>query len=230
LKNLAIVFSTFHIPEKDERYNKDRQDEYATCYQHLLRVIPKSFDVVFVDNSIEDVAQLQSQKLLSSIVGQKVLLTTQNFGLKNKGVGELAMLVQATQYLNLNDYETICYCTGRKIFTCPYPFEKAIETDKKATVSNPDFQFLDGRFRKVAQGMYNDMFFAMKRETLIDFIKYTSPRLPDLEKYMINSESNLFSFVQEKQVPVQVLEFLGIVRNELGVQDPYYSFENYHIC
>jgi hypothetical protein len=230
MKNLALVFSTFLVHDADEKFNNDRQNDYATCYSQMLRVIPKDFDVLFVDNSLKNVDEITSLRLRQALEGQKILLTQQNFGLRNKGVGELVMLIQAASAINLSEYDTICYCTGRKIFTCPYPFEKAAQTDKQATVSNPDFQFLDGSYREVAKGMYNDMFFAMKSETMIKFINYTAPRLQDMEQHMINSETNLHSFLSNSHTSIQHLDVLGIVRNELKIKDPYNSFENYHVC
>jgi len=229
-RNLILVFSTFLIKNRDELYNRSRQNDYAICYNQLLRIIPNYFDVVFVDNSVSHSNEITLQSLLSVLKDQKILLTQRNLGLKNKGVGELAMLIQASSVINFGDYENVVYCTGRKLFTCPYPFEKAVQTDQQATVANPDFQFLDGTFIKSAKGMYNDMLFSMKSQTMTNFVEYTRTRLDYLEQYMINSETNLFNFIQENNVTIQELPALGIVRNGLDIQESYFSFENYHIC
>lgn len=230
MKSLVLVFSTFLVESKSETYNTLRQNEYASCYSQLDRVVPNDFDVILVDNSIEDLEQLKSEKLKSLLRSKNLILTKQNFGGRNKGVGELVMLIQASQVIDFSKYHTVCYCTGRKFFTCPYPFEKAVNSEKEAVVSNPDFLFLDGRFREVAKGMFNDMFFSMKGQTMMRFIEYTKPRLQAMEHYMINSETNLHQFINENQISYQLLPSLGIIRNEQAVNEPYDSIENFHIC
>jgi hypothetical protein len=230
MKNLAIVFSTFKLSNATEAYNTSRQNEYAACLEQFLRVLPDEYEAIFVDNSIESLEDLNSPLLKRFLESVSLILTSQNFGQRNKGVGELAMLVQASQVIDLSKYNTISYCTGRKFFTCPYPFEKSIQTDKSAVVSNPDFLFLNGEFREVAKGMFNDMFFSMKSETMLKFIKFTAPRLQMMESLMINSETNLFQFISENNIDHLVLGSLGIVRNEQKIRDPYNSIENFHIC
>lgn len=230
MKSLVIVFSTFSVESRGEIYNIARQNEYVSCYGQLDRVVPSEFDILYVDNSIQNLEELKSNTLREFLKTKSFILTKQNFGGRNKGVGELVMLVQASQVVDFSKYHTICYCTGRKFFTCPYPFEKAISSDKEAVVSNPDFLFLDGRFREVAKGMFNDMFFAMKSQTMINFVEYTKPRLQTMEQFMINSETNLYQFIQENHVSHQVLPSLGIIRNEQAISDPYDSIENFHIC
>lgn len=230
MKSLVVVFSSFNLEKSTSDYNIERQKEYAACYRQLHRVIPENFDILFIDNSINSFDEIKSTELREVLSGSRLLLTAQNFGERNKGVGELVMLIQSSQAVNFLEYEKICYCTGRKFFTCPYPFEKAIETNKEATVSNPDFQFLNGEFRSVAKNMFNDMFFAMNSKTMIQFIEFTKPRLQIMESHMINSESNLYEFIYQNKIDFQFLEFLGIIRNEQNTRDPYLSIENFHIC
>jgi len=230
MKSLVVVFSSFKLEKSTPEYNLDRQKEYAVCYRQLLRVVPDGLDVLFVDNSIRSADEIDSIELKESLAGCKILLTRQNFGERNKGVGELVMLIQASQAVNFTEYKKVLYCTGRKFFTCPYPFDKALETDKPVTVSNPDFQFLTGEFREVAKNMFNDMFFAMDSIRMIQFIEFTKPRLQMMEELMINSESNLYEFIQQKKIDFQFLEFLGIIRNEQNTRDPYLAIENFHIC
>lgn len=230
MKSLVVIFSSFNLEKSTADYNIERQKEYAVCYRQLFRVIPDNFDILFVDNSIKSIDEINSADLRETLSKSRLLLTMQNFGEKNKGVGELVMLIQSSQTVNFLEYEKICYCTGRKFFTCPYPFEKATETNKPVIVSNPDFQFLNGKFKSVAKNMFNDMFFAMDSKTMIQFIEFTKPRLQIMENHMINSETNLFEFVHENKLDFQFLEFLGIIRNEQNTRDPYLSIENFHIC
>lgn len=230
MKNLVIVFSTFKVDSATKDYNLNRQNEYSTCFRQILRILPPEYEAVFIDNSIEKIEDLESEKLKNTISSLNLLLTTKNFGLRNKGVGELVMLTQVSQVIDLSKYNIISYCTGRKFFTCPYPFEKSMQTDKSATVSNPDFQFLNGEFREVAKGMFNDMFFSMRSDVMIKFIQFTVPRLQAMESLMINSETNLYQFIHENNIDHHIIGTLGIVRNEQSIKDPYDSIENFHIC
>lgn len=230
LKNLILVFSTFIVEGSEEKYAISRQEEYGLCYRQLMRVIPENFDVIFVDNSIESLDTLASKELINFLKSQNLILTKKNFGAKNKGVGELAMLVNSSQLIDFSAYNVICYCTGRKFFTCPYPFEKAASSNEDAVVSNPDFLFLDGNFIESAKGMFNDMFFSMKSEIMIKFIEYTFPKLQLMERFMINSETNLYQFIHEKNISHQILPSLGIIRNGLLIKDAYNSIGNFHFC
>ena len=223
-KNLAIIFSTIVI---DGSNIEERSKEYAACYKQLLRIIPNNFDIIFVDNSVSSIEEIQNLELQEILLKNKCYLTQQNKGLRNKGVGELSMLCEISEKLNFFEYEIICYCTGRKFFTCPYPFEKADLLEKSALVSNPDYMFLDGTLLVSDKTMFNDMFFAMKSETMTNFIKYTEPKLLWMERYMVNSEKNLYDFIHENHVEFEFLNFLGLVRSDKMAM-PEKSI--YHIC
>ena len=223
--NLAIVFSTF-IVGSGEALNK-RLKEYAACYKQLLRVIPSSFDLIFVDNSIISINDIENDSLKSILSNQKLFLTHNNEGIANKGVGELSMLCELSQQVDLLAYEKICYCTGRKYFTCPYSFEKAESSNYEALVSDADYMFLDGTLLISDKKMYNDMFFAMKSSTMKEFISQTQPRLKDMTKNMINSETNLYNFIHDNNIDYQLLPFLGLIRSDMHAM-PERSL--YHIC
>jgi len=222
-KNLALVFSTFSLNN-----DKKRLDEYAACYKQFLRIIPNDFDVVFIDNSVSSITDINNENLKNILQGQKIIFSNSNKGLKNKGVGELSMLIDADKNIDFMQYNTICYCTGRKFFTCPYAFDKATSTDKLATVSNPDYLYLDGTLIKSAPYMYNDMFFAMKSHIMKKFILETEPKLETMEISMINSETNLFDFINKHQIEVNFLNSIGLVRSDnYAVSSDKFT---YHIC
>jgi len=221
-RNLTIVFSTFLIKNDSERL-----EEYAACYKQLLRILPENFDVVFVDNSLNNLDEINNLDLRSILLQQKVIFASHNKGLKNKGVGELSMLAEVSKQIDFLQYDNICYCTGRKFFTCPYAFEKAVNSVKLATVSNPDYLFLDGTLLNSAPNMFNDMFFSMKSHLMLKFISETEPRLEEMENCMINSESNLFDFISRNKIDVQLLNFLGLIRSDRQCM-PEKSI--YHIC
>ena len=105
----------------------------------------------------------------------------------------------------------MCYLSSRRFITNPYVFERTNQLQKDALICNPDFIYLDGKVVvSEKEGMYNDMF-AMKTETVTKYIEFSKERLDYLEN-MINSESNLFNFINELEVEYEYLKFLGFLR------------------
>ncbi len=45
MENLLLCFSSFHV---DSDPSNMREEEYAICYEQLLRVLPSNFDVVLL--------------------------------------------------------------------------------------------------------------------------------------------------------------------------------------
>lgn len=224
-KSLAIIFSTLVLGTGVEA--RDRLKEYAACYKQLIRIIPNSFDLIFVDNSIDSLDVIDNPDLRSILSGQKLILTHINHGAFNKGVGELSMLCDVTQKVDLLTYENVCYCTGRKFFTCPYAFEKAESTKCEAVVSDADYMFLDGTLLVSNKNMYNDMFFSMKSHIMKEFVKQTQTQLSFMEKNMVNSETNLYNFIHSNTIDYELLPFLGLIRSDRHAM-PEKSL--YHIC
>ena len=58
--NLVLVFSSFHV---DSDPNREREEEYAICYEQLLRVLPENFTVLFCDNTVSDISELKNERL-----------------------------------------------------------------------------------------------------------------------------------------------------------------------
>ena len=151
--------------------------------------------------------------------------------MKNKGVGELMQLKKALDQVDIDNYNNIAYVTARGFFTCPYVFEKTENLQKQALLSNPDFAFLNGNFEESYKGeLFNDQFFSMKSETMLDYANYSMDKLQYLSDNHIGSEYNLYNFVKENNISYEWLEWLGRIRNDWERTGTPYNLDNYHIC
>ena len=154
-----------------------------------------------------------------------------NIGTKNKGLGEFAMLKAALDQTDIDKYENISYVTARRIFTCPYVFERTERLEKKALLSNPDFLFLNGNFSESYKGnLFNDMFFSMKSATIVEYADYSMSRIDHLSENHIGSEYNLYDFITENNIDYDWLEWLGMVRNDWESNNNPLDISNFHVC
>jgi len=214
-KNLVLCFSSIHVHTDTAR---NREMEYQVCYEQLMRILPKNFDIVFLDNTMDSPEALspRASKLKSIIQNHKHTFRNYNLGAGgNKGMGELEMLLTAAGTYSFDDYNKICYFTGRRIVTCPYVFEKTNMLEKDALISNPPlFQITTGKEYETNYELYNDMFFSMKTKTMIEYVEHTKNNLQNNINNGIGSEQNLFRFINEEKIPYEWLNSLGFIRND----------------
>lgn len=218
-KNLIFASASFHPTRKNVLFNKkaiyEREREYLFCFEQLLRVVPDSFEIYIVDNSIKDSSYLYDDNLKLLLDDFNIFYTGKGINKKITNIGseELDQLIYLSEKINFDNYSKICYFTSRRFITNPYVFEKTEALKSDVLLSNPDFIYLDGRVEvSEKKGMYNDMFFAMQSNIMLDYINFTKTRLDYLEKNMINSESNLYDFVSENNLSIEFLKFLGFLR------------------
>lgn len=233
MKNLVLAFSSIRPKQLEENVCDHREGEYLNCFEQLKRVVPKSFDLIFCENTIDDIDQIKNDNLKEFLNTNNVFAigSQGNIGLTNKGLGELMMLKSALDEFDIDRYENICYVTARRFFTSPYVFERTENLKKQALLSNPDFIFLDGRVLESYKGpLYNDMFFSMKTKTMLEYSDYSMNRLEYLTTHNIGSEYNLYDFVQEKQIEYEWLDWLGVIRNAWEISGNTSDISNYHIC
>ena len=82
-----------------------------------------------------------------------------------------------------------------------------------ALICNPDYFYLSGKYEESEKkGMYSDMFFSMKSKVMIEYIKFSRERLDYLDRNMINSESNLYDFINNKNISFEFIETIGFLR------------------
>lgn len=235
-KNLAILFCSFRPNSYPSEVCDEREKEYLVCLQQLIRVIPENrFDVVIADNTVGSTEKIRSNELREFLSRNDALkgvyLFSENLGdTGNKGMGELQMLKGVMDAIPQGTYKNVSYVTARRLYTCPYAFERTDSMDKDILLSNPDFVYLDGKFEKTAPFMFNDMFFSMSESRIRDYAKFSMDNMQFNFSNHLGSEQNLFRFVMGNKFHYDYLPWLGIIRNNWMVDFKRGNLENVQIC
>ena len=232
MRNLALGFTSLRPSSLPENVCDAREDEYLICLKQLKRVLPKSFDFIICENTIDDPQQIKNVELREFLAEEEVVSTgsESNIGISNKGMGELLLLKNALDKINIDKYENICYVTARRFYTCPYVFERTESLKKQALLSNPDFVFLDGRVLESYKGpLYNDMFFSMKTKSMVEYAEYSMNELNNNLSQNIGSEYNLYNFVTKNNIDYEWVDWLGIIRNAWEINGNTSDLSNFHI-
>jgi len=235
-KNLAILFCSFRPDSYSSETSDEREKEYLVCLQQLARVIPeKRFDVIIADNTVGDIEKIKSNELRSFLSKNSALkgvyLFKENLGDGgNKGMGELQMLKGVMDAIPNGTYKNVSYVTARRLYTCPYVFERTDSMGNDILLSNPDFVYLDGKFEKTAPFMFNDMFFSMSESRIRDYARFSTDNMQFNLTNQIGSEQNLFRFVMGNKLHYDYLPWLGIIRNNWMVDFKRGNLENVQIC
>ena len=233
MKNLALAFCSLRPVQLSKEVCDAREDEYLICLKQLKRVLPDSFDLLVCENTIDDPDQLQNTELKELLSDTEMCATGSegNIGTKNKGMGELLMLKTALDQTDLEQYKNVSYISARKVFTCPYVFERTERLEKSALISNPDFLFLDGRLTESYKGpLYNDMFFSMKTKCMVEYAEHSMSELNSNLSNHIGSEQNLYNYITTNDIDYEWLDFLGLIRNDWEINGQTLDVSNYHIC
>ena len=231
--NLALAFCSLRPSQYSEDVRDTRESEYLISLKQLKRVLPESFDLLICENTINDIEDIKNKELADFLSESEMCAmgSDGNIGTKNKGLGEFAMLKSALDQTDIDKYENISYVTARRIFTCPYVFEKTENLEKQALLSNPDFLYLGGEFTESYKGnLFNDMFFSMKSDLMLKYADYSISRVDYLSTNHIGSEYNLYDFITENNIDYDWLEWLGMVRNDWEVNGNPLDISNFHVC
>lgn len=233
MKNLALGFCSLRPVQLPEEVNDAREEQYLICIKQLKRVLPKSFDLLICENTIDDPEQIKNEELRDLLADMDMcpLGSEANLGINNKGVGEIFMLQTALQQTDINDYESIAYVTARHIYTCPYIFERTEKLEKQALISNPDFAFLNGKFlESYKKGLYNDMCFSMKSSVMVDYANYSMDIINRNISKAPGSEQLLYDFINENKIEYEWLEWIGLIRNDWQINNKPLDINNFHVC
>ena len=232
MKNLALAFCSIRPSQYPENVCDNREKEYLRSLKQLERVLPKSFDLLVCENTIDDESQIKDDELRDFLSDTEMCATgsESNIGTSNKGMGELLQLKSALDQTDIDKYENVSYITARRFYTCPYVFERTESLKKDALLSNPDFIFLDGRVLESYKGpLYNDMFFSMKTERIVEYAQYSMEQLDTNLSKHIGSEYNLYNFVNKNKLDYEWIEWLGIIRNAWEINGNTSDLSNFHI-
>lgn len=213
-KNLIFCSASFHI---QNCINDSRETEYLFCLKQLLRFIPDNFEIVVCDNTISQISDINNKELKELLNNKtKFLILNRNIGNKNIGMGELDELIFVSENINFKDYDKIVYFTLRKIVTNPWLFEKVNSIEKEAIISNPPILFLRNNYNfeysPPTNDLYNDMFFSLKSELMINYVNFSRQNIDFCLKNNIGSEQNLFQFITKNNIIFEKLECLGLIR------------------
>ena len=212
MKNLIFCSSAFHI---NNFSHVKREKEYWLCLKQLIRNIPKNFDIVVCDNTIQHKNDLTDVNLKNELNKVKLLILNRNIGTGNIGMGELDELIYTSKNINFFNYDKIVYFTLRKIITNPWIFEQVNKMKKKALLSNPPLLSLSNynfRYYPINRTLFNDMFFCLTSELMLNYIEYSKKHIEYNLKYNIGSEQNLYKFIHSKNIDYHLLETLGLLR------------------
>lgn len=211
MSNLLIVFSSFIIP-RDPTHS--RFEEYAICYEQIARVIPPTFSLIFVDNTIDNKNKLSTihPRLYNAVKAIPCLFYDNNIGLTNKGLGELDMLISVEKRIDFLSYKKIAYMTGRRFPTCPYVFDRTNQCNKKILVGNQHFvDPYTGHINPLTPNCFEDMYFSMDADMMKEYVLYAKDNLSP--PFGVGSEQILYSFVKYKGCEYEELNHLGFIRN-----------------
>jgi hypothetical protein len=233
-KHVLIFFISLFPENLRKSALQTREREYLTSIRQTKRFLEnRNWDIIFCENTVSTIDKLKLTSLWIELEGQKLLLLDNNKGSINKGIGELDMMVNASEhYCDIFDHaSTISYFTGRRIMTNLYLIDKSENMKKSALISNPDFLYLDGTYSLVEKNfMYNDMFFTMNREVFFKYTEFVKESLTSLiSSKTIGSEQLLFQFINECDIEYEWLPALGLMRREVR-RFGIWSKEKWHIC
>lgn len=233
MKNLALVFCSIRPEQLKPSICDYREQEYYQTVQQLERIMPSNYDMVLVENTIDDPNEIKNPEIREYFSNMEIIsLGSQaNAGQRNKGCGELLMLNEALAELKdeLPQYDNIAYVTGRRMWTCPYSFERSAASKSAVVVQNCHIYF-DGAVRCNDKDNFNDTYFSMKTADMLEYAQYSADRLQELSDKHISSEVHLYEFIHEKNVHYEILDWLGIVRNEWERSGKTNDLSNFHIC
>ena len=77
--------------------------------------------------------------------------------------------------------------------------------------------------------LYNDMFFSMKTERIVEYAQYSMEQLDTNLSKHIGSEYNLYNFVNKNKLDYEWIEWLGIIRNAWEINGNTSDLSNFHI-
>ena len=210
METVVFIFCSITPEQYEPEVNKIRVEEYNRSLQQLRRLCP--YDMHVFDNTEFS----KGHDIIKHI--------PENIGTVNKGLGELSMLKYACDNGFTKGYKKVCYVTGRHLWICPYFFHRVKYMQTGILVGNPDFMYINGVYHEVEKKeMYNDMAFCMYRELMEGYANYI-----DFSDQKIGSEQWLYRYVHSKPHTYELIEHLGLIRNDWQKTGNYIDLANYH--
>ena len=213
-KNLILCFSSLRPINFPKDKLSEREANYNLSLKWLLKSLPNNWDIIYNDNSLSSLDELENPELKEQLKGLNIILHNNNHGEINKGAGEHDMCKKSFLSININDYNWVTYFTARHIIPISLYFDKldSYFNTYNAVMSNPPFYYLNYKESKSADLLYNDMLFSMKSETFKKFVDTID--VNNLKVRHKSSEKHLYEFINENEINKFELDELGILRND----------------
>lgn len=231
-KITLIFFASFFPKEYDKNRNQDRLEEYTASIKRVQQYLEKrdNWRLLIVENTV-DIDYLSSLRVIKDM--SNVSLYSSNIGISNKGVGELDMLTHVVNDKKdvIAESEYIVYFSGRHLLSSPYSLDCIEKSESDALISNPDFFYFDGSVVKSEKNhMFNDMFFGMKKDLMVEYSKYFNQNKERMIKSKMNSESLLYEFINLKEIVYESLDYIGLIRSDYIRLNRWKTKRIWHIC
>jgi glutaredoxin-related protein len=87
---------------------------------------------------------------------------------------------------------------------------------KNALISNPPFLHLKSNYMihysPPTPNLYNDMFFALDKNLMMNYVQYSKSRIQYNLDNVIGSEQNLCNFIRDNHIDFDTLSYFGLIR------------------
>jgi len=211
-----------------------RESDYSASLIRLKQLgILESRNVLICENTCSSVFDFLHCNLGSLASDLNLSFSPVNEGSKNKGAGELSMALKAYKDFPklFEAADTVEFMSGRHILTSPNLFQLAAGLKKDALVGNPDFFFLTGEIHQTEKnGMYNDMFFAMRKDFFLGYLDFFSSNKSEMIDKMINSESLLYEFCKLQSLELEWVDHFGLLRRDSHAFFRFWRRSTWHLC
>ena len=228
---LTLIFTSVDVSQNFLK-RRARRNNYWTSISSILRWTHDLGDTYLVDNTgffdhgkgVKFIQSLNVNEL-------QVHSLLENLGKLNKGLGELSMLKEICEKVDIFSYEKILFFTGRHFLTCPFVINESLESSSDIVVAKPIFFQLNGLAENDGDtDSINDMFFCMKPEYIREYLDYFTINASRLESMQIGSEQLLFEFLHKNQSSlkapvVKFLPALGVIRFGMNLRNKIVRLE-----
>jgi hypothetical protein len=218
MKALFLCLGTYKTKDTtgSDSDNSERQLLYAIALSNLSKLVTKDMGILVVENSVASVSELHPplQEALKLPQVTDVLFSQDNaWGSKNKGAGEYGLCKFAFEKKPelFEQADWIIYYTHRHTM----PFPKVFEYLEKyqsydAVVAAAEYLYPDGSASVPGTDLFDDLIFAMKRETFVKYLETMDPEV--MVKKHIGSEQNLYQFLTSQNINYKQVERFGVFR------------------
>lgn len=229
-KPLLLFFVSLEPSGYSRRRIRARYTDYFSSLRRLSQLgVVDSTQLIICENTVGIERKHEFCNLASSFP----ISRSSNFGLINKGYGELSMATKAARDFPelFKNAEKVIWMSGRHIACSDGIFEEAKAYSEDALISNPDFFFLNGLIAQTEKNGYiNDMFFSMKTVVFLQYLEFFRMNERLMNENNWGSEQILHTFVSQNKLTTKHLSTLGLLRREYTSIFKRFEKSHWHVC